>query len=80
MHAARGMKYTAKLTLISSGYSAQCVEVDATGEGATKDAAIASLRSVLQENYEHVEGVALPSLPTSSPPEIVVLNDVNNEG
>jgi hypothetical protein len=75
-----GMKYTAKVTQSSSGFSAQCIEVEAIGEGVTRDAAIASLREVLRDNYEHVEGVALPSLPTPAPLEIVVVGDVSREG
>jgi hypothetical protein len=72
------MKYTAKLTGSRAGYCAQCIEVDATGEGETKEAAVASLRNVLQDRYEHVEGVALPPLPPSDTVEIVLMDEVSD--
>jgi hypothetical protein len=72
------MKYTAKLTDSPTGYCAQCVEVDAVGEGDTKEAAVASLRTLLQDRYEHVEGVALPSLPPADTVEIVCTDEVSD--
>jgi hypothetical protein len=67
------MRYTAKLTRNSSGYSAQCVEIEATGEGETRQAAIESLRAELHDRLDHVEGVAPPSQPIPTALEIVVL-------
>jgi hypothetical protein len=67
------MRYTAKLTRSRSGYCAQCIEIEATGEGETPQAAVESLRAELHDRLDHVEGVAPPSQPTPTVLEIVVL-------
>jgi hypothetical protein len=67
------MRYTAKLTRSPSGYCAQCIEIEATGEGGTPQAAVESLRAELHDRLDHVEGVAPPSQPIPTVLEIVVL-------
>jgi hypothetical protein len=52
---------------------AVCEEVDRTGEGATPDEALASLREALRE-YFGVQAVAPPSHPVTAPIDIVVLD------
>jgi hypothetical protein len=70
------MRYTATVTRDIAGFSAECVEVDAIGEGKTRDAALASLREELADRLEHVEGVAPPARRVRSEVEIVVVDDV----
>jgi hypothetical protein len=68
------MRYTAKLTQGPSGYSAQCVEIEAIGEGRSRQAALDSLQREI-EDLEHVEGVALPPEQPSIPIEIVIVEE-----
>jgi hypothetical protein len=70
------MRYTATITRDSRGFSAQCVEVDAIGEGKTRDASLASLRKALEDRLEYVEGVAPPSRRVAPDVELVVVEDV----
>lgn len=75
MHHEGTMKYTATITRDSSGFSAECVEVDAIGEGPSREAAIASLRVELEDRIGHVEGVAPPPDTPRTKVEIVVLDE-----
>ena len=65
------MKVSAVLTQTGDSWLAQCDEVDRTGEGRTRDEAVASLREALKEYFE-VEAVAPPSDTPASPIEIEV--------
>jgi hypothetical protein len=69
------MRYTARLSRNGSGYSAQCVEIEATGEGGTRQAAVESLRAELKDLLEPTEGVAPPSRPVPTVLEIVVIDE-----
>jgi hypothetical protein len=69
------MKYTARIVESKFGYFAQCVEVEALGEGATPEAAVESLRAELQDRLDPVEGVAPPSRSEPTVIEILVLNE-----
>jgi|SRR5580658_6479434 hypothetical protein len=75
LHGLRLMRYTAKLTRNRSKYCAECVELEAIGEGPTREAAVEALRAELQDRLEPVEGVAPPSRPVRTALEIVVLNE-----
>jgi HD superfamily phosphodiesterase len=69
------MLYTAKLRHEPSGFIADCIELDATGEGATRDDALDALRAELAERVGHVEGMVPP---VDNPPleiEIVVVDE-----
>ena len=75
VHSSRAMRYTARLSRTSSGFIAQCVEIDALGEGSTGEAAIRSLETELRDQLGHVEGMAPPDVPpTPVSIDLVVLN------
>jgi hypothetical protein len=69
------MRYTATLDRTSSGFVAQCVEIDALGEGSTREAAIRSLRTELEDQMSHVEGIAPPAVPAEISVDLVVAED-----
>jgi hypothetical protein len=69
------MRYTARLNQTSSGFVAQCVEVEAFGEGSTREDAIRSLQTELEDQLSHVEGMAPPSVPAAISIDLVVLED-----
>ena len=57
------VRYTYRLETTGEGIYAQCVEVDAEGEGKTRVEAVESLREALRDLLESTEAVAPPSLP-----------------
>jgi hypothetical protein len=69
------MRYTAKISREASGFCAECLEIEAIGEGATREAALASLRAELEERLTHVEGVAPPSKPALTALQVIVLDE-----
>lgn len=69
------MRYTAKLSQDVSGYTADCLEIEATGLGKTRDSAIESLRAELADHLGHVEAMAPPSRAEPVTIEIVVVDE-----
>jgi hypothetical protein len=70
-------RYTARLSRTSSCFVAQCVEIEAAGEGSTREAAIRSLRAELEDRFGHVEGMAPPVSPNPISIELLVLDEDN---
>jgi hypothetical protein len=79
VHGVLSMRYTARVSREASGYCAECLEIEALGDGVTREAALASLRAELEERLTHVEGVAPPSKPAPSSLQLVVLDDPQAE-
>lgn len=69
------MRYTARLNRTSSGFVAQCVETEALGEGSTKEGALQSLRTELEDQLSHVEGMAPPPEPTTISVDLLVVDE-----
>ena len=65
------MRYTYRLVQADGSFVAECVEIEAEGEGATAKAAIDSLRQAIKERMGSSEAVAPPSMPPS--PEIELM-------
>lgn len=65
------MKFTYLLIREISGWTAECIEADAIGEGITRTEAVASLREALEERMFRPDAVAPPSKPDASPIELV---------
>lgn len=63
-------RYTYRLTTADGGYLAECVEIDAQGEGSTGAAAISSLRESILERMS-TEAVAPPSHETRAAVELI---------
>lgn len=63
-------RYTYRLTPADGGYLAECVEIDAQGEGATREIALDSLRQAITERMTP-EAVALPSQSPQSSVELI---------
>jgi hypothetical protein len=57
------MELTATIRRFESSYLAECVEMDAVGEGPDPDAALAALREALFERVVRPDAVAPPSRP-----------------
>lgn len=53
-------RYTYRLGPSDGGFLAECVEIDAEGEGATREAAIDALREAIRERMQSAEAVAPP--------------------
>lgn len=53
-------RYTYRLGPSDGGYLAECVEIDAEGEGNTREAAIDALREAIRERMTSAEAVAPP--------------------
>ncbi len=72
------MRVHAVIQLVEGHFEASCLEFEAIGEGPTRDQALESLRSAIQER-EQPEAVAPPE--SSAPPsvEIVVAEDEAEE-
>jgi hypothetical protein len=69
------MRYTARLNRTPSGFAAECIELDALGEGRTREAAIRSLKGELEDQLSHVEGMAPPAVASAVSVELVILDD-----
>ena len=54
-------RYTYRLTPSDGGYIASCAEIEAEGEGSTREAAVRSLRESICERMSSAEAVAPPS-------------------
>jgi hypothetical protein len=74
------MLYTARLSYVPPDYVADCVEIDATGQGRTRGAAIDSLRAELADRVGHVEGMAPPARTTQVEIEILVIEEEASHG
>ena len=55
------MRFTYRIVRERGGVVAECLEVDAMGEGRTETAAVAALRSSLEERMFRPDAVAPPS-------------------
>lgn len=65
------MRFTYRLTEDTSGWLAQCVESDAAGEGKSREAAVASLRTAIEERMFRPDAVAPPPEAGHAPIELV---------
>jgi hypothetical protein len=65
-------RFTATVTRDDDAYVAQCNELDLAGEGATPEAAAASLKEALVEHLKEAEAVAPPATAANAPLELVV--------
>lgn len=57
------MNFSYRLRQDGHAFTAECVENDAVGEGSTRQAAIESLRTALEERMFRPDAVAPPSVP-----------------
>jgi len=69
------VKVSAVVSKVEDRWLAECEEVDLAGEGATRDEALSTLRSALEEYFQRAEAVAPPSDAPREAIEIVVLGD-----
>jgi hypothetical protein len=67
------MRYTARLNRTPSGFAAECIELEALGEGSTREAAIRSHKAELEDQLSHVEGMAPPAVASATSVELVIL-------
>jgi len=72
------MRVSAVLTQVRGRWFAECGEVDRTGEGATAEEAVASLRAALVEYFGEAQAVAPPSRPALEALEIVIVDAPTN--
>jgi len=73
------MKFTYRLISADGGWLAECVETDAAGEGATEDAAVASLRKAIEERMFRPDAIAPPSSPTRAAIELTPASEREKE-
>jgi predicted RNase H-like HicB family nuclease len=59
------VRYTYLLSAVDSGIYAECVELDAAGEGKTREEAVEALREALRGILGAAEAVAPPAAATS---------------
>jgi hypothetical protein len=69
------MRFTYRITREPGGYVAECVETDAAGEGKTVEAAVACLRTSLEERMFRPDAVAPPEAAARAPIELVPAPD-----
>lgn len=69
---ATGMKFSYRLVRDARGYVAECVEVEAVGEGKSQREALASLQKALEERMFRPDAVAPPSDPAGGTIELVL--------
>jgi hypothetical protein len=68
------MRFTYRIVRERSGVVAECLEVDAMGEGATESAAVAALKSSLEERMFRPDAVAPPPEESSCSIDLVAVD------
>ena len=68
------MRFRATLQHVDRGWLATCLDMEASGEGATREAALDSLRDAIAER-ETVEAVAPPEATRAPRVELLVVGD-----
>ncbi len=66
------MRFSYRLIEDANGYVAECIETDAVGEGKTSNAAVASLKTALEERMFRPDAVAPPSRQPETTIELVL--------
>jgi predicted RNase H-like HicB family nuclease len=69
------VKVSAVVSRVEGRWLAECAEVDLAGEGATREEALATLRTALDEYFHRAEAVAPPSDAPHEAIEIVVAGE-----
>jgi hypothetical protein len=69
------VKVSAVVSKVEGGWLAECEDVDLAGEGPTREAALSTLRTALEEYFHRSEAVAPPTDAPRETIEIVVLGE-----
>lgn len=64
------MEFSYRLVRDAKGWIAECVEIEALGEGSTPERAVDALRRALEERMRRPDAVAPPPAPARAPIEL----------